>query len=55
MYRHDSIKAGEDGVEIKSTRKKGGAVDTLGRVNNGCVCSSMKWTQRRSRLVTVVR
>ncbi len=29
-YPHDSVKAGEDGVEIKSTRKKGGAVDTHG-------------------------
>ena len=30
MYAHDSVKAGADGVEIKSTRKKGGAVDTHG-------------------------
>ena len=29
-YPHDSVQAGENGVEIKSTRKKGGAVDTHG-------------------------
>lgn len=29
-YANNSIKAGTDGVEIKSTRKKGGAVDTHG-------------------------
>jgi hypothetical protein len=32
-YPHDSVKAGEDGIEIKSTRKKGGAVDTHGARN----------------------
>ena len=29
-YPNNSVKAGEHGVEIKSTRKKGGAVDTHG-------------------------
>ncbi|PHR54429.1 MAG: hypothetical protein COA43_16530, partial [Robiginitomaculum sp.] len=29
-YANDSIASGEDGVEIKSTRKAGGAVDTHG-------------------------
>ena len=29
-YANDSVKAGADGIEIKSTRKKGGAVDTHG-------------------------
>src|ERR1700689_5153193 len=29
-YANNSVKAGRDGVEIKSTRKKGGAVDTHG-------------------------
>jgi hypothetical protein len=29
-YQHDSIRAGEQGVEIKTTRKRGGAVDTHG-------------------------
>jgi len=29
-YKNNAVKAGEDGVEIKSTRKKGGAVDTHG-------------------------
>ena len=30
VYANDSVKAGEEGVEIKSTRKAGGAVDTHG-------------------------
>jgi hypothetical protein len=29
-YPKNSVKAGKDGVEVKSTRKKGGAVDTHG-------------------------
>jgi len=29
-YSNDAVKAGTDGVEIKTTRKKGGAVDTRG-------------------------
>ena len=32
-YVNDSAKAGEEGVEIKTTRKKGGAVDTHGGRN----------------------
>ncbi|GAA1657668.1 hypothetical protein [Microbacterium flavum] len=30
VYPDDRVKSGEEGVEIKSTRKKGGAVDTHG-------------------------
>ena len=30
VYANDSVQAGTEGVEIKSTRKKGGAVDTHG-------------------------
>lgn len=30
VYPNDSVKAGKDGVEIKTTRKGGGAVDTHG-------------------------
>lgn len=30
VHPHDSVKAGEDGIEIKTTRKRGGAVDTHG-------------------------
>ena len=29
-YPNDSVKAGSEGVEVKTTRKKGGAVDTHG-------------------------
>ncbi len=36
-YANDSAKAGEEGVEIKTTRKKGGAVDTHG-ARNQCLC-----------------
>jgi hypothetical protein len=32
-YANNSVKAGTDGIEIKSTRKKGGAVDTHGARN----------------------
>jgi hypothetical protein len=32
-YPKDAVKAGSDGVEIKTTRKKGGAVDTHGGRN----------------------
>ena len=30
FYPNDSVQAGSEGIEIKSTRKKGGAVDTHG-------------------------
>ena len=33
IYAANSVKAGEEGVEIKTTRKKGGAVDTHGARN----------------------
>ena len=37
-YANNSVKAGTEGVEIKSTRKKGGAVDTHGaREQHMCV------------------
>jgi hypothetical protein len=32
-YPNNAVKAGEDGVEIKTTQKKGGAVDTHGARN----------------------
>jgi hypothetical protein len=38
VYANNSVKAGEEGVEIKTTRKKGGAVDTHGaRIQTMCV------------------
>ena len=33
LYPSNAVKAGEQGVEIKTTRKKGGAVDTHGARN----------------------
>jgi hypothetical protein len=37
VYPNNSIKSGTEGVEIKSTRKPGGAVDTHG-ARNQCMC-----------------
>ena len=33
IYSNNSVRAGEEGVEIKTTRKRGGAVDTHGARN----------------------
>ena len=33
VYSNDSVKAGTEGIEIKTTRKAGGAVDTRGARN----------------------
>lgn len=42
-YRNNSVPKGDDGVEIKTTRKKGGAVATrTALVISGWPCSSMK-------------
>ncbi len=49
-YANNSIASGTDGVEIKSTRKKGGAVDTHGgRDQWMCVFVYMTVTTIRSR------
>nr|VFJ71213.1 MAG: hypothetical protein BECKDK2373B_GA0170837_13192 [Candidatus Kentron sp. DK] len=32
VYANNSAKAGEEGIEIKTTRKSGGAVDTYGHI-----------------------
>lgn len=37
VYPNDAVRAGEDGVEIKSTRNSGGAVDTHG-ARDQCMC-----------------
>jgi hypothetical protein len=37
VYPNDSVKAGPRGVEIKTTRKRGGAVDTHG-ARDECMC-----------------
>ncbi len=36
-YANDAVESGEFGVEVKSTRKKGGAVDTHG-ARDQCMC-----------------
>ena len=48
VYPNNAVKAGEQGVEIKTTRKPGGAVDTHGARDSGCACSSMRWTTRQN-------
>jgi len=48
VYPKDSVRAGSDGVEIKTTRKSGGAVDTHGAGINGCVSSFMRSIARQS-------
>lgn len=37
VYPHDSVKSGDEGIEIKSTLKKGGSVDFHG-ARNQCLC-----------------
>ena len=37
IYPNDAVKSGEEGIEVKSTRKPGGAVDTHG-ARNQCMC-----------------
>jgi hypothetical protein len=47
VYPDNCIKAGSEGVEIKTTRKSGGAVDTHGaRATNGYVCSCTLHTMK---------
>jgi hypothetical protein len=39
IYQNNSVKAGVEGIEIKTTRKAGGAVDTHGKgPMDVCVC-----------------
>ena len=54
VYPNNSVKSGTEGVEIKTTRKKGGAVDRAAPLThtaqerNGCVYSFMPWTRSQS-------
>jgi hypothetical protein len=61
VYSGDSVKAGVDGVEIKTTRKSGGAVDTHGARNQwmcvfvyGVDCESEPAISRRPMRITEV-
>jgi hypothetical protein len=38
IYPDNKVRAGSECVEIKATRKAGGAVDTHGAHDQGCVC-----------------
>jgi hypothetical protein len=51
MYVSNSVKAGTDGVEIKTTRKAGGASILTARESSGCAClSTMSMLSRNLRL-----
>lgn len=45
IYPDNSVKAGTQGVEIKTVRRSGGHAHVI----NGCVFSSIRWTTRPSR------
>lgn len=47
-YPDNCAKAGDEGVEIKTTRKSGGAVDTHGARNQWMCVSSMRWITKQS-------
>jgi hypothetical protein len=47
VYANNSVKAGTDGVEIKSTRKPGGAVDTHG-ARDQCMCVFVYQTDHKT-------
>jgi hypothetical protein len=47
VYPHNSVKAGTEGIEIKSTRKKGGAVDTHG-ARDQWMCSFVYVVDRKT-------
>jgi len=49
IYPENSVKAGEEGIEIKTTRKKGGAVDTHGARNQWMCVFVYCLTARASR------
>ena len=55
VYADNAVKAGTDGIEIKTTRKSGGAVDTHGAESSGCASSSMTRTLKRNPRVIDVR
>jgi hypothetical protein len=46
VYAGNAVKAGKDGVEIKTTRKAGGAVDTHGAKTTVDVCFRLRGRQR---------
>ena len=49
VYANNSVKAGERGVEIKTTRKRAGRSTRTERETSGCVFSFTEWTTRPSR------
>ena len=54
-YPNDSVKAGTEDVEIKTTRKSGGAVDTHGGAINGCQPSALQeWRLAHSQRVVIL-
>ncbi len=51
VYPNESVKAGDQGVEIKTTRKAGGAVDTHG-ARNQWMCVFVYEVDRRTQPAT---
>ncbi len=51
IYPNNAVRAGEEGVEIKTTRKKGGAVDTQWRTEpmDVCLCIRSR-SENRARI-----
>jgi hypothetical protein len=49
-YAGNAVKAGDKGIEIKTTRKAGGAVDTHGAREQWSACLCTKSTTRPNRL-----
>jgi hypothetical protein len=47
-YAGDSVASGTDGIEVKTTKKAGGAVDTDGAVISGCAFSCTESTMQLS-------
>ena len=45
VYPQNSTRAGDQGVEVKTTRNRGGAVDTHG-ARNQCMCVRLRGRQR---------
>ena len=48
VYARNAVKAGTEGVEVKTTRKAGELLIRMGRATNGCVSLSTVWTWSRN-------
>ena len=55
VYPENSVRHGSEGVEIKTTRKPGGAVNTHGAREQWMCVFVSEWTMKQNRLAIVVR